>query len=142
MKPSRRVDDHAVSLFSVGLGHRVERHGRGVGALWAPHYPSTHPVTPGLQLLSSCSPEGVGGPQHNRVPIGHQDPGEFAGGRGLAGPVHPDHHNHRGPLALTGSDQRPVRCGSHQRQQLLVQRDLPVDLPLNPQSGAQPIHQV
>ena len=66
-----------------------------IGLLWtstwvfaslrSAHDARADPVTPGLQLVSGRSAEGVGGTEHNGVPVGHQHASQFPSGRGLTG---------------------------------------------------------
>ena len=44
-------------------------------------------VAPGLQLVGGGGAEGVGGAEQDAAPVGDEDPGELAAGRGLAGAV-------------------------------------------------------
>jgi hypothetical protein len=78
------------------LFHRVEGHGRRVGALRAPDGLDADAVAPCLQLLGGRGAERVGGSQQDGLALGDQQAGKLAHGRGLAGAVHSDDEHHGG----------------------------------------------
>ena len=65
-------------------------------------------VAPGLQLLARGRAEGVGRAEHHAATVGHEHPGELAGGGGLAGAVDADDEHDRRVL---GVGVRGERCG-------------------------------
>ena len=70
---------------------------RRVAALGTAHRTRADPLAPGLELVGGGGPEGVRRAEDDGLAVGDEDPGELAGGRGLAGAVDPDDHDDARP---------------------------------------------
>jgi hypothetical protein len=109
VQPSGGVDDDRVDPGLDALADRLERHAGGVGTLpVGPHSLGAHPLAPGLQLIGSGRPEGVGGSEQHGLPVPDQRPGQLPAGRRLAGAVDAHHEHYRRQAVMRREVQRPV----------------------------------
>ena len=120
MQPAGGVDDDGVGSALQSGAHGVERDRRGIPAGSTAHHRGADPVAPRLELICRGGPERVGRAEDDVLAVGDQDPGEFAGGGGLAGAVDAHDEDHGRPAVLSARD-AAVHGRVDQGEQLLAQ---------------------
>ena len=94
------VADHHVGAAGLGRGDRVEGDRARVAPLGAADDLGAGAIRPLGELVDGRGSVGVrGGDDHVEAELLLQVPGDLADRRRLAGAVHPDDHQDRGPIA-------------------------------------------
>src|SRR6476469_4638653 len=116
------VDDDDVDLLLDTGFDGVEGDGRRVGAvLVGPHGGDPDTGAPRLELVGRRSAEGVGRTEDDLAVLGHEDAGELADGRRLAGAVDAHDEDDGGPLADAAARDATVHVGLDEREQVLTE---------------------
>jgi len=101
VQPSGGVHDDRARPLVHADPDRLERHAGRVGFFaLGPHHLGASPFGPGLELVGGGGAERVGGPEHHRLALADERPGELPGDRGLAGPVDPHDEHDGGPAPV------------------------------------------
>ena len=93
MQTAGGVDDEDIGSPCLRSAHGIEQDGGGVAALLGFDHLDPRALTPDLQLFDGRRAEGIGRAKQNRLALATEVAGQFPRGRGLAGTVHPHHHD-------------------------------------------------
>src|SRR6478672_5274766 len=116
------VDDDDVDLLLDACLDGVERHRGRVGTvLVGPHGGDPDTSAPRLELVGRRSAEGVGRTEEDLAVLGHEDAGELADGRRLAGAVDAHDEDDGGPVADAAARDATVHVGLDECEQVLAE---------------------